>query len=160
MIHTENVIVIEAPPDDVFDLAAHIERWPKLLSHYRYVRILEGREEGTSQGIARVATMSASRTLIPVCWTSTQALDPAQGRILYRHISGVTRGMDVEWRIERLASGSYVTIVHDLKIPQGILRIAPVRWIAATVFIHAIADQTLRGIRDHAEAHVRRVGSR
>lgn len=155
MLHTENVIVIEAPPDEVFELAARIEDWPSLLAHYRYVHIQYGREEHTVEGRARVATMSASRMRIPVKWTSTQMLDQESGRIIYRHIGGVTRGMAVEWRIEALASGSYVTIVHDLEKPEGILRLAAARKIAGAFFVHAIADRTLRGIRNRAEAQAR-----
>lgn len=159
-MHTENVIVIDAAPEIVFELAARIEQWPALLSHYRYVRVHPDREEPTPEGPARVAAMSAHRMRIPVRWESTQCLDRRGGRVIYHHIGGVTRGMVVEWTIDDLAASSYVTIVHDLEVTAGLLRFAPVRWIAGRFFIRGIADRTLRGIRDHAEARARAQGAR
>lgn len=152
MIHTLNHISIRAPAALVYDLAADIARWPELLSHYRYVHILEqgGQEPGGKT--TRVARMAASRSGIPVSWTSVQLLDPERIRIRYHHIGGVTRGMDVEWRIDAFDHGSQVTIEHDLTPASGLLRVPLAPRIAGDVFISHIADQTLRGIKRHAES--------
>jgi ribosome-associated toxin RatA of RatAB toxin-antitoxin module len=39
-------IVIRAPLERVFALARDVERWPELLPHYRWVRMLERRADG------------------------------------------------------------------------------------------------------------------
>ena len=40
----ENEILITASPDIIFPLAAAVERWPELLPHYRWVRVLDRRD--------------------------------------------------------------------------------------------------------------------
>jgi hypothetical protein len=91
---TANEIVIQGDPDRIYSLAAAVEEWPTFLPHYRWVRVY-GRE-----GNRRTVEMAAWRTGIPVRWVSHQWLWPEERRITFRHIGGLSRGMDVEWRIE------------------------------------------------------------
>lgn len=142
---------MHASPDTVFSLAADIARWPDILNHYRYVRML------SAGGIplperSCIARMSATRSGIPVSWTSIQTLDPAGRRVFYRHIAGATTNMDVVWEIVASNHGvSDVTITHDLFQPVGILRLPFARSIASGFFIHSIAEQTLAGIKQVVE---------
>lgn len=152
MIHTVNSIEIDAPVDAVFHLGTDVERWPALLSHYRYVRVLGGAAGRSPLPRVRTVEMSASRTGIPVRWTATQTIDGAGKRIAYAHIRGFTRGMSVLWEVEQSAGKTHVRIVHDLDRPAGILRIPGGQLIAAAVFITHIADQTLAGIKARAES--------
>jgi ribosome-associated toxin RatA of RatAB toxin-antitoxin module len=91
---TANEIVIRGDPDRIYSLAAAVEEWPTFLPHYRWVRVY-GRE-----GNRRTVEMAAWRSGIPVRWLSHQWLWPEERRITFRHIGGLSRGMDVEWRIE------------------------------------------------------------
>jgi ribosome-associated toxin RatA of RatAB toxin-antitoxin module len=86
-MHLENTIEIQAAPDIIFRLAADIARWPELLPHYRWVRVLE------QQGERKLVQMAAHRDGFPVRWTSIQEPRPEERRILFRHVGGITRGM-------------------------------------------------------------------
>lgn len=154
-MRTENRMTVHAPPEIVFALAADVERWPALLPHYRYVRVLGGAGGRSRLPVDRTVEMSATRSGIPVHWTSTQTLHPEAGQILYRHIRGVTRGMEVAWEIERCAAVVEVRILHQLDRPTGLLRVPGGTWVAGHVFITHIAAQTLAGIARHAEASAR-----
>ena len=148
-MHTENQIVIHAPPARVFELAAQIERWPEVLRHYRYVRVTDRAVGGDR--CSRLVAMGAARSGIPVRWTSLQHLDPRKGQIRYRHVGGVTRGMDVVWLIQGHDGSTHVTIVHDLLSPRSWLRIPLVSFIIGSWFVQSIADATLAGVKAAAE---------
>ncbi len=140
-------MLIAAPAETVFRLAARVEEWPRILPHYHKVEVLAARPEG------RIVTMAAVRRGIPVPvrWKALQSLDADGGRVRYRHIGGITRGMLVEWRLEPGPRGVEVLIVHDFSPPWP----WPGPWIARAVvcdfFVHAIADQTLAAIKAAAE---------
>lgn len=148
MLRTMNRIHVNAPPGAVFDLAADVWRWPELLPHYRYVKVVQ--RDPVSHH--RVVRMGARRGRIPVRWSAEQECRPDTGSIAYRHIAGVTRGMNVEWRIQPQGDGCAVSISHELLRPQGILRIPFADWVVGQVFVKVIAQSTLDGIRKHAEA--------
>ncbi len=139
--------MISAPLDRVFRLAARVEEWPDLLAHYRKVEIPAERAEG------RVVTMSAVRhgVPIPVRWKALQRIDADSGKVFYRHIGGVTRGMRVEWSLTSRPDGIEARIMHEFAPPWP----WPGPWLARVVvcrfFVHSIADQTLAGIKAAAE---------
>ena len=144
----DNVIEIRAPLERVFQLGAFVERWPEFLPHYRYVRLLE--DSVTLQGRRRVVEMGASRDGIPVSWTSIQEHRPAENRILFRHIKGATKGMDVEWRLEQRGDLVHVTIHHDFSPSWPLIAGWGARFVGG-FFVDPIANKTLRCIRDRAE---------
>lgn len=143
-------IVIAAPLERVFDLAARVERWPDLLRHYRYVHVLAGDPP------CRVVEMAAHRDGLPVHWTAIQEILPEQSKIRFRHIRGATRGMAVEWHLEMHGDLTHVTISHRFDRPWPIVGPLFARWIVGEVFVRNIAGKTLRQIKAHAE----QVGSR
>src|SRR6266516_5941618 len=98
-MRVENSLLIAASPDIIFALAADVERWPRLLPHYRRVRTLKRRGKQT------LVEMAAHRDGLPVSWTSIMEVRPSERRILFRHVRGITRGMAVEWTIEPQADG-------------------------------------------------------
>jgi hypothetical protein len=53
----------------LFEAAANLELWPRILPHYRYIRYLE---RGSSRN---VVVMAATRSSIPISWTSEQIID-------------------------------------------------------------------------------------
>lgn len=151
-METENSIAINAPAERIYDLAAHIERWPEILPHYRWVTLF--RDDGRT----RLAEMAATRDGFPVKWTSIEDLDPAHLRIRFRHVRGITRGMDVEWIIEPGPRGVDVRIVHAFNPPWP-RPLGPLfaRYVVGDLFVHHIANKTLRRIKELAEAEQERV---
>src|SRR2546430_16018237 len=51
-MHTVDQIAIGAPMDRVFQIASDVERWPEILSHYRWVRVFDRLASGGTLGIA------------------------------------------------------------------------------------------------------------
>jgi hypothetical protein len=79
-------------------------------------------------------------------------VDRAAPAVRYRHVRGITAGMDVVWRMEPADGGTEVTIVHDWAGPRWPLIGGPAAtWVIGPVFIHGIASRTLAGIRRAVE---------
>ncbi len=141
---------IAAAPARVFAAAREVEGWPRILSHYRWVTMRERRGDGG------VVEMSANRPFGPLnwptWWVSEMWIDSAAMEVRYRHIRGITRGMDVVWRVVPEGTGTHVTIVHEWTGPAWplISRIAA-DLVIGPVFVHGIASRTLAGIARHLE---------
>ena len=144
-----------APLPIIFALAADVERWPAHLGHYRYVRFLERRADGGG-----LVAMSANRPFgavqWPTHWTSQMSITPpgsaATPSIRFRHVRGVTTGMDVEWTFTRDAKGTLVRIVHVWNGPSWpLIRDVAARAVIGPVFVHGIASRTLAGLARAAE---------
>ncbi|HEY7935670.1 MAG TPA: SRPBCC family protein [Candidatus Limnocylindrales bacterium] len=107
-------IEVGAPPELVFRLARDVEQWALLLPHYRRSRLV--REEGDGRlvvdFIARRPLVGVLGLGLPVAWRARTWSEPEALRLRFIHVAGVTRGMDVTWRIEPAAPGSRVTIEH------------------------------------------------
>jgi hypothetical protein len=132
----------------IFKLAAEIERWPLFLPHYRWVRLLRVSPDGNQ----KIAEMAARRDWFPVRWTAVQTLYPAEYRITFRHVRGVTRGMWVEWTMTPTTDGILVKITHDFRPAWGPLSGAPTERIIGHGFVGYIAGRTLRCVKATAEA--------
>jgi ribosome-associated toxin RatA of RatAB toxin-antitoxin module len=143
----DNVIQIEAPADIIFRLVADVPRWAEMLPHYRYVRVLDRRGDQT------LVKMAAHRDGIPVSWTSVLETRPAERRIRFRHVRGVTRGMEVEWRLEPRPDGStQVTIRHDFSPGWPLIGGRVAHLVIGEFFVRNIAGKTLRRMKQLAEA--------
>lgn len=148
-------IVIRAPIERVFALARDVERWPELLPHYRWVRMLERRPDGGRVEMAAWRPFGPPPLRYPAWWVSEMDVHPDRAMIRYRHVAGITTGMDVRWQLaETGGKGDIaVEIVHEWAGPGWPL---VGRWAADTVigpvFVHGIASRTLAGIRRRAEA--------
>ena len=137
-------LLMRAPIDRIFPLAADVERWPEILPHYRYVRRLPGAE--------RRFAMGARRGPIPVRWEAIQRPLPAERRIEFLHTGGVTRGMQVAWRFEEAGDGTTdVSIEHRLDLAWPVIGELVARHVIGPQFVEAIAGRTLRRVRDLAE---------
>jgi hypothetical protein len=104
--------------------------------------------------------MAARRDWFPVRWTAVQELFPAEHRITYRHVRGVTRGMWVEWTMEPTADGTLVRITHDFRPRWGPLSGWPAQRIIGEGFVGYIAGRTLRCVKVTAEAAQRVISDR
>ena len=142
---------IHAPLERVFQAAADVERWPALLPHYRWVRMLEHRSEG---GLVEMAAWRPFGPVgYPTWWVSEMRVDRATPAVHYRHVRGITTGMDVVWRFVPGNDGIDVSIVHQWSGPDWPLISRPAaELVIGPVFIHGIASRTLAGIKRHVEA--------
>jgi ribosome-associated toxin RatA of RatAB toxin-antitoxin module len=155
-VHTVDETVMGAPPERCFQAAADVERWPELLPHYRRVRFQ--RKDGFGTGLVEMAARRAFGPLPwPVWWASEMHLDQARPAVVYRHVAGITTGMDVEWTFADRGDGTtHVRIVHAWKEgPRWPLPRFLRRWIAdaviGPVFIHHVASRTLAGVKRAVE---------
>ncbi len=141
---------IHAPIDRVFAVTADVERWPEILPHYRWVRMLERTDAGGLVEMAAWRDFGPVR--YPTWWISRMQVLPERHAIRYQHVRGLTRGMDVEWHMHPNGKLVEVTIVHEWTGPAWPLigRIAADR-VIGPVFIHAIASETLAGVKRKAE---------
>lgn len=145
MTETANEIVIAAEPATIYALASATERWPELLPHYRFVRVLDG------NGNHRIVEMAAMRGAIPVHWTAEQTNDPVRPHIAFRHLRGWTRGMEVEWLFEPSQGFTRVRIVHRLDFQFPVAREWLGRHVVSDFFIRDIAGKTLACMKRLAE---------
>ncbi len=145
--------VIRATPDVVWPHAVHVERWPEILPHYRAVTRRRGEPGGDG-----LVDMSAWRPFGPLqwptWWSSEMQVDATRREIRYRHVAGITTGMDVLWTIQPTdLGGSDVTIVHTWDGPPWpLVRRPAAEWVIGPVFVHGIASRTLAGIARRSEA--------
>jgi aromatase len=144
-MHKTNSIVMQAPKMEIFETAADLDLWPKILPHYRYIRFLE---RGPDRN---VVVMAAQRSGIPISWTSEQIIDRNRFEIHFHHLKAWTKGMRVVWTFSETSNGVLVTISHDLRFRVPTL--GPiVNPIIGDFFIHNIANKTLRCMKTYVEA--------
>jgi ribosome-associated toxin RatA of RatAB toxin-antitoxin module len=142
---------MRASPARVLEAAADVERWPELLPHYRWVRILEPRPDG---GLVEMAAWRPFGPVgYPTWWVSEMRVDRSAPAVHYRHVRGITTGMDVVWRFVPKGEGTEVSIVHEWTGPRWpLIGRAAAELVIGPVFIQGIASRTLAGIKRHLEA--------
>ncbi len=144
-------LAVRAPARRVFDLVRAVEYWPTHLPHYRYVRFRERSPDGGG-----LVEMSANRPFgpanWPTWWLSEMTVDSARQVVRFRHVGGVTTGMDVEWSFAETAEGTHIRLLHIWNGPGWPLigRFAAVA-IIGPVFVHGIASRTMAGLARVAE---------
>lgn len=154
-MRTVDRIRVHAPYSRVFAAASAVTRWPSILPHYRWVRLLE-----SDKLVEMAAWRPFAGGLIkyPTWWVSEMTVDRPAGEIRYTHVRGITRGMAVVWKLVedvedgRGSRGVDVEIVHQWSGPRWPLigRLAA-NLVIGPVFIHGIASRTLAGIKRAAE---------
>ncbi len=146
-MRTVDRIHVRAPLAKVFAVASTVAKWPSILPHYRWVRLLD-------DGLVEMAAWRPFGGFLkyPTWWVSEMTVNPTAGEIRYRHVRGITRGMDVVWRLVERAEGVDAEIVHTWNGPRWPLigRLAA-NLVIGPVFIHGIASRTLAGIKRAAE---------
>lgn len=133
--------------DHIVALAADTERWPVILPHYRWVTLLDG------GGDHKTVEMAARRGRIPVKWRAVQDVerDGPTPVIRFRHIGGVTKGMDVAWTFNVKDGAVDVTIDHDFEPPWPLVGDVIANHIIGPHFVEAIAGKTLATIKGIVE---------
>jgi len=151
--------VVGSPLGPIFELARDVAHWPRHLRHYRYVRFREQRADGGG-----IVEMSANRPFgalnWPTWWLSHMQVVAAGARrsatpsIRFRHIEGVTAGMEVEWSFlpQPDAGATLVRIVHLWDgASWPLVGTIAARGVIGPVFVHGIASRTLAGLATVAE---------
>ncbi|MCC6790819.1 MAG: SRPBCC family protein [Thermomicrobiales bacterium] len=146
-MHSANSVDMAADLDRIVGLAADIERWPVILPHYRWVTLLDG------GGDRKTVEMAARRGRIPVRWRAVQTVerDGQTPVIRFRHIGGVTKGMDVAWTFRQHGGGVIVTIDHEFDPPWPLVGGLIADRVIGPHFIEVIAGKTLATIKGIVE---------
>ena len=144
-MHTETSIVMHAPLEKIFETAADLSLWPKILPHYRWIRFLE------QSPTKNTVTMAAKRKWIPVQWTSEQEIDREKLEIRFHHLRAFTKGMRVVWTFTRTHDGVEVKIKHDLQPNIPLIGKFVAERIIGKFFIGYIANQTLTHMKLYIE---------
>ena len=143
-MHTGNSIVIRAPKERIFEAAADLSQWPKILPHYRYIDYLE---RGNDRHLVKMACF---RSGIPIAWVSEEIIDRARLEVRFHHLRAFTKGMEVVWKFTDTPDGIRVDILHDLQFRIPFL--APIAdLIIGKFFISYVANQTLIHMKLHLE---------
>ncbi|MGI8957818.1 MAG: SRPBCC family protein [Chthoniobacterales bacterium] len=143
-MQTGNSIIIQASRAAVFETAADLALWPRILPHYRYIRFLQSNEQRS------IVEMAALRSGIPISWTSEFVIDRERMELRFLHLKKFTRGMKVVWTFKETPLGVLVEIAHVLRFRVAAL--APIAEpIIGGFFIHHVANQTLRAMKAHLE---------
>ena len=147
---------VRAPADVCFRIAADVEKWPAILPHYRWVRFRDKHKFG--HGVVEMAAFRPFPAGIkyPTWWVSEMRSAPDEPAVYYKHVDGITRGMDVKWEFNRRGSDTFIRLFHTWDGPAWPL----ISGIAANLvigphFVSAIAQRTLAGVARAAEQHAR-----
>lgn len=147
--------IVRAPLRDVFDLARRVEEWPAHLRHYRHVRFRSRTADGGG-----LVEMSANRPFgllsWPTWWLSEMTVDATAPAVRFRHVGGITTGMDVEWSFRPVADGTHVEILHVWDGPRWpLVGVFAATAVIGPIFVHGIASRTLAGLAAVAEGRAR-----
>jgi hypothetical protein len=143
--------VVRSDARTMFEVVRHVTEWPAHLAHYRFVRFREFASDGGG-----LVEMSAYRPFgvfgWPTWWLSEMEVDHATPAIRFRHVGGITAGMDVEWSFTPVDGGTLVRILHVWDGPRWpVVGIFAATTVIGPVFIHGIASRTLAGLARIAE---------
>lgn len=145
--------VVAAPLRTIFELARRVEEWPAHLAHYRFVRMRERASDGGG-----LVEMAANRPFgvfdWPTWWLSEMSVDEAAPAVRFRHVGGITTGMDVEWTFEAIDGGraTRVRILHVWDGPHWpLIGVVAATAVIGPIFVHGIAERTLAGLATVAE---------
>ncbi len=155
-MHTVDEDVARAPADLCFEIAGDVERWPDILPHYRWVRF--HRKDAFASGLVEMAAWRPFPLVrYPTWWVSEMENDSGAREIRYRHVDGITAGMDVRWQVrEADPTRTHLRIVHEWDGPSWpVIRSIAANAVIGPVFVSHIAGRTLAGIVREAERRAR-----
>ena len=150
-MRTVDALLVRAPLRRIFEFAREVDRWPEHLPHYRGVRFIQRATDGGG-----LVEMSAWRPFgsvrWPTWWTSEMSVSEDKPNVRFRHVAGITTGMEVEWSFTRHSSGTLVRIVHLWNGPRWpLVGVVAAKTVIGPVFVHGIATRTLAGLAAVAE---------
>ena len=150
-MRTVDELLVRAPLRRIFEFAREVDRWPEHLPHYRGVRFIQRATDGG--GLVEMSAWRPFGTVRwPTWWTSEMSVSETQPNVRYRHVAGITTGMDVEWSFTRRGDDTLVRIVHLWDGPRWpLVGVVAAKTVIGPVFVHGIASRTLAGLAAVAE---------
>jgi hypothetical protein len=145
--------VVHAPAHLCFQAAADVERWPAILPHYRWVRFHEKHSFGN--GIVEMAAWRRfpAGLSYPTWWVSQMRVAENEPAVYYKHVAGITRGMDVKWQFDNRGDETFIRLFHTWDGPRWpLIGSLAANLIIGPHFVSAIAQRTLEGVAREAEA--------
>lgn len=137
----ENHITIPGQLEDVLAVATPVERWASLLPDYRWVRFHGPTADGT------VLQFIARRGPLPLRWTAEQVVIPGEGRIIYRHLRGLTNGLCSEWRLVQAGPAVEVTVSHTWRPELPVIG-EPLARLLCALLVRPVTAATLAGLAE------------
>ena len=111
---TVDELVVRAPAAPIFSLAADVERWPTTcLTTDMFAFSTGAAMAGTGRDVGQPAVRC--RVEWPTWWTSLMSVITRRAwreLVRFRHVRGITAGMDVEWTFVPMKPTRLVRIVH------------------------------------------------
>jgi len=133
-------------------VATDVQKWPDFLPHYRWVRFR--RLDGFGRGLVEMAARRPFGPMAyPTWWLSEMDHRPEERIVLYRHVEGITRGMEVRWEVSSTkGGGSRLRIIHEWDGPDWpLIGRAVADRVIGPHFVSHIAGRTLAGVSREAE---------
>ena len=99
--------------EEVYGLINDVGRWPEIVEHVGDVKVLgmEARK--------MVVEMATRGGMLPFRMTALQESLPAERRIVFSHVKGPMKGVEVEWTFDHVVLKHkglvLVSVTHDLK---------------------------------------------
>jgi ribosome-associated toxin RatA of RatAB toxin-antitoxin module len=148
---TELRRTLRADPNVLFELAARVEDWPRILPHYRRVHVLQTRDRGR-----RLVEMAARRDVlgpfaIPLWWRAWQTLEPPT-RIHFEHVAGISRGMRVQWQLALRDDGALEVTIRHVFWPRWPVPDWLVELVIGEYFVNGVARRTLTCLAARAQS--------
>ena len=144
-MHDEHRMAVRGSIADVLAVVARVERWPLLFRHYRRGRVMGRYGEGT---IFQIAVWHG---FIPIQWTSEQMVFPDEGRIVHRHLRGITTGLRTEWRLVQQDEQVHITVSHDWQHGWPVIG-PPIASVIGALVVRPITERTLDQVRHQVES--------
>ena len=143
--------IVRAAPQSVYEIVRDVLGWPARLRHYRFVRFQH--TDGQGGGVVEMAANRPFGPLNwPTWWLSDMQVDDRRRAIRFRHIGGITTGMEVEWTFGPHPDGTEVRLLHVWNGPRWpLIGSFAASAVIGPVFIHGIASRTLAGLSAAAE---------
>lgn len=150
-MRTVDELLVRAPLRRIFEFAREVDRWPEHLPHYRWVRFQKRATDGG--GVVEMAAWRPFGTVRwPTWWLSEMSVSESEPNVRFRHIAGITKGMEVEWSFAPEGDATRVRIVHLWNGPGWpLVGVAAAKAVIGPVFVHGIASRTLAGLAAVAE---------
>jgi aromatase len=109
---TRHTIRVAAPPKRVFQLVAHIDRWPDVFDSLAAVERLGF--DGTSERVRFWKTVDGQLS----SWTSVRELNPKRMQVRFRHVDfpAPLASMGGQWMVMAKGAGSMVVLDHYYRV--------------------------------------------
>ncbi|MBF9133009.1 SRPBCC family protein [Plantactinospora sp. S1510] len=142
--HTENSVVIAAPPQLVWERTNDVASWTGLFTEYQSVQILE--QQGDT--VRFRLTMYPDENGVTWSWVSERTADPARREVhAHRVETGPFEHMRIHWRYDEVPGGTRMTWTQDFEMRPT----APVTTAQMTDRINTNSRVQLDLIRDKLE---------